>query len=568
MAFTYDANVFESTFHTNTLPDDGLNLSESDEALFLSICASDTVSPADSPTSSILRPQGDIGCPTDTSRASAAEPSQRFSLGTDTTLLPVVPSTPFAVNPISFYENCSYEFPVYSDTVSISRNGSTRVGKFNNAALTTIQPQSNPTKGHCGIRIPIPSTRRLSRPRQKPKTLVSELKNVDMFLKVPIKQLTEEEKKARRRAQVAKSARKHRNRQKEELIRLRKQVQLLQDRMLKMRLGACENYNTEIAAGSLNDTGPCKRKKLRYREQASDNECSDTSSVGVATCIPIEHWYHRLPVAREHRHQVIREFIRRRTELVVLYQQNEFKGNVLPYPHTNFFLYSTMPHLEIKVIRTKRFENVSPKVVAEAYWQSVARFDICLPQWLNGHVLVEVRVKKVSLQVTDIRHFCSVWMRSMKTLVTAERFLHCCINTRIEIPSICIRMWYTIASVARMLFTSCGKQFKWMIFIPLSEKRVEFTTMRLGGTVDACYLSVRSTLILSLSSACFKTVSNGTKGNDTVMHVVLHSVPPSDLRGESSSRYTQAFVTLYCRRTDVFESNTVFKLEELLRRNV
>ncbi|CCI49580.1 unnamed protein product [Albugo candida] len=515
----------------NTLPDDELNLSESDEALFLSICASDTVSPANSPTSSILRPHGDIGCPTDTSRASAVEPSQRFSLGTDTTLLPVVPSTPFAVNPISFYANCSYEFPVYSDTVSISRNGSTRVGKFHNAALTTIQPQSNPTKGHCGIRIPIPSTRRLSRPRQKPKTLVSELKNVDMFLKVPIKQLTEEEKKARRRAQVAKSARKHRNRQKEELIRLRKQVQLLQDRMLKMRLGACENYNTEIAAGSLNDTGPCKRKKLRYREQASDNECSDTSSVGVATCIPIEHWYHRLPVAREHRHQVIREFIRRRTELVVLYQQNEFKGNVLPYPHTNFFLYSTMPHLEIKVIRTKRFENVSPKVVAEAYWQSVARFDICLPQWLNGHVLVE-RLDEIDENTCYGRTISPLlYQHENRNSINLHSYV---VHHRFRRENALYIMWETIQ-------------------------------------MDDLYSFERKPCRIynnEVGSACFETVSNGTKGNDTVMHVVLHSVPPSDLRGESSSRYTQAFVTLYCRRTDVFESNTVFKLEELLRRNV
>lgn len=381
-------NVFEPPLHMNAVPGEELKLSESEEALFLSICASDTIERPPDPI--LIPPHAQLSsCPIE--RTQDGDTTQPFlRLGTDMPPASVLAPRRLPDETISFYENCTYPvssgFPLYPTNVPVFSDISIRLGKYHNAALTTIQPQSIPTRA--SVRIPIPSNRRLS--RQKLRPVAPEPEDTETLLRVPVKQLTEEEKKARRRAQVAKSARKHRNRQKEELLRLRKEVQLLQDRMLAMRLRAPENYSAKIGEGSLNDSGTCIRKKIRYREQGHrDEECSQVSPNAVES-IPMEHWYHRLPVAREHRHSVIHEFIRRSKELVVHYQRSEFRGNVLQYPHTDFFLYSTMPHMEIKLIRTKRFESVRPQLVAEAYWQSVARFEVCLPQWLKDHVLVEV----------------------------------------------------------------------------------------------------------------------------------------------------------------------------------
>jgi hypothetical protein len=119
----------------------------------------------------------------------------------------------------------------------------------------------------------------------------SGIRDSEDILRAPVKSLNEEEKKLRRRAQVAKSARKHRNRQKEELSRLREQVQFLQEQMALMHVQGTPTSAGGIVVANGNGNGntdtdmekkPVIQENRKRKKMDDSAPCRDDGTLETA----------------------------------------------------------------------------------------------------------------------------------------------------------------------------------------------------------------------------------------------------------------------------------------------
>ncbi|RLN37394.1 hypothetical protein BBJ28_00011727 [Nothophytophthora sp. Chile5] len=254
-------------------------------------------------------------------------------------------------------------------------------------------------------RTPAPSSTRSDSPTYSPPGSInggsdggsgSNMRDSEEILNAPVKSLTEEEKKLRRRAQVAKSARKHRNRQKEELARLREQVQLLQEQMATMTHHQGSTSPTSIKREQDVITQHRKRKKVDDDENGEDSAIgggvlSNPNAGFVAAAKQtkqIQHWYHHLPVDTLERSTMLSRIADKRMEVGEQYIRKEFGAGV-SYPLTDIKLNSNGPDLEIKQVRGKLVQGFTHHEVGEACWNSFSNFLFDVPERFQRHVTCE-----------------------------------------------------------------------------------------------------------------------------------------------------------------------------------
>lgn len=202
-----------------------------------------------------------------------------------------------------------------------------------------------------------------------------------VLLNVPVKTLSEEEKKLRRRAQVAKSARKHRNRQKEELTQLRAQVQQLQEQMMKMRESSNHDDETDAI------TTHRKRKMMEDRQPTIHLRLA-TPDKNLET---MKHWYYHLSIDPFDRSNMLKRIATTRAQYVSQYLENNFKeltANTKPF--FDIKLFSDGPDLEIKVTRALRIPGFTHLEVSNAAWNSVYNFNLQIPSEYRIHFSCEV----------------------------------------------------------------------------------------------------------------------------------------------------------------------------------
>ncbi|KAF1775701.1 hypothetical protein GQ600_1695 [Phytophthora cactorum] len=171
-------------------------------------------------------------------------------------------------------------------------------------AVLRCIPRKNSRSGSCQRARPrvasAPSPTRSYSPSYSPPSSVNgsdggcgSMKDSEEILNAPVKSLTEEEKKLRRRAQVAKSARKHRNRQKEELTRLREQMAIMTHHQGSSSPTSIKREQDVI-------TQHRKRKKVDEDDEGVGGGVLTNPNVGLISMPPpkphIQHWYHRLPI--------------------------------------------------------------------------------------------------------------------------------------------------------------------------------------------------------------------------------------------------------------------------------
>jgi hypothetical protein len=221
----------------------------------------------------------------------------------------------------------------------------------------------------------------------------SSFRDSEEILNAPVKSLNEEEKKLRRRAQVAKSARKHRNRQKEELARLREQVQTLQEQMAIMTHHQGATSPTSIKREQAAITQHRKRKKV---DDAEDEDVGagvlTDPNVGLISMPPqkphIQHWYHRLPVDTLERSTMLTHIADKRMAIGEQCIRREFSAGTA-YPLTDIKLNSNGPDLEIKQVRGRLVAGFTHHEVGEACWNSFSNFVFDVPERFRRHVTCE-----------------------------------------------------------------------------------------------------------------------------------------------------------------------------------
>ncbi|KAI9923311.1 hypothetical protein PsorP6_002037 [Peronosclerospora sorghi] len=216
----------------------------------------------------------------------------------------------------------------------------------------------------------------------------SGMKDAEEILKAPVKSLTEEEKKLRRRAQVAKSARKHRNRQKEELVRLREQVQMLQEQMALMSHHQGSSSSVSIKREQEVITKHCKRKKV---EEETSGGYFSNSNFDLATISKssIQRRYHRLPLDTSQRSTLLTRIADKRMSIGEQYYiHGEFRAPKM-YPLTDITLNSNGPDLEIKQVRGRLVSGFTHYEVGEACWNSFSNFVFDVPERFRRHVTCE-----------------------------------------------------------------------------------------------------------------------------------------------------------------------------------
>ncbi|OQR95796.1 hypothetical protein THRCLA_07567 [Thraustotheca clavata] len=176
------------------------------------------------------------------------------------------------------------------------------------------------------------------------------------LLAQPVSSLTEEEKKIRRRAQVAKSARKHRKGLKEELEMLRQQVKYLQEQMVA---------------------------KVTAPETPAPADGAVSEAVADAMNTRVLHPYTHIPANPEERKvaliKIADQSMARAWNLV-----NAERSQAFPY--FDMKLNSSGPDMEIRLVRGKIIEQFDHKTIVDATWNSVLDFSFDVDARLKRYV--------------------------------------------------------------------------------------------------------------------------------------------------------------------------------------
>ena len=202
-------------------------------------------------------------------------------------------------------------------------------------------------------------------------SISSRCQTEEELLAQPVSSLTEEEKKIRRRAQVAKSARKHRKGLKEELEMLRQQVKYLQEQMVAKV--------TTVADDDMSVIAP------------------ETAKLADPSATRVLHPYTHVPANPEERKvalmKIADQSMARAWTLV-----NAERGQSFPY--FDMKLNSSGPDMEIQQVRGKIIEHFDHKTIVDATWNSVLDFSFDVDARLKRYV----QVKKLMNLDADTRY--------------------------------------------------------------------------------------------------------------------------------------------------------------------
>ncbi|KAG6586651.1 uncharacterized protein IUM83_18129 [Phytophthora cinnamomi] len=352
----------------------------------------------------------------------------------------------------------------------------------------------------------------------------SSLKDSEEILNAPVKSLTEEEKKLRRRAQVAKSARKHRNRQKEELARLREQVQMLQEQMAIMTHHQGSSSPTSIKREQDVITQHRKRKKV------DDNEDEDVGggvltnpSIGLINMPPpkphIQHWYHRLPVDTLERSTMLTRIADKRMAIGETYIRGEF-GSGTAFPLTDIKLNSNGPDLEIKQVRGRLVSGFTHHEVGEACWNSFSNFVFDVPERFRRHVTCE-RLMELDANTRYGRTIVPVLRNHKGRMVYFHSYFLVRRHVRDDYVMI---TWETITDDD--------------LYPPSADEDPE-TTLR--NDEVGCMILESERL--------------PDQGARTTFRSITHSTPPVGVMTHPRGKVNEAFLTVFCRNADIVENS-------------
>ncbi|DBA01183.1 TPA: hypothetical protein N0F65_002318 [Lagenidium giganteum] len=355
------------------------------------------------------------------------------------------------------------------------------------------------------------------------------LRDSEDILNAPVKSLTEEEKKLRRRAQVAKSARKHRNRQKEELSRLRDQVRLLQEQMAKMKVVQHEGAGGKDGIKMEQDMITQHRKRKKQEEPEVTLEGALADQQGFATTVQkvlgngvaglaIKHWFHHLPVDMLQRSKMLHQIAEKRMDLAMFYVDSEFRGKDLSDPLMDIKLNSNGPDMEIKLVRGKEVLGFNFNEVADAAWNSVFNFQLDIPD-------------------------------RFKPYVTCERLLEIDENTRYG------------RTIAPLLKLREENQIVYMhsYFLlrrKVFENRVIITWESIA--MDDLYpLETSDTMLRNDEIGCIilEPASSSDGEPKSLFRSVIHSTPPVNAIAEPRGKINESFLTVFCRSADILETS-------------
>ncbi|TMW63585.1 hypothetical protein Poli38472_002526 [Pythium oligandrum] len=351
------------------------------------------------------------------------------------------------------------------------------------------------------------------------------LRDSEDILNAPVKSLTEEEKKLRRRAQVAKSARKHRNRQKEELSRLREQVQFLQEQMAAMRVNG-DNADADANAITIHR----KRKKVDDVDikmeatpvSPSQVQAAPTNALIVPMTIP--HWFHHLPVDTLERSRKLHEVATRRSLVArqILYQ--EFGSREVQYPQLDIKLNSNGPDMEIRLIRAKSTMGFTHHEVAEAAWDSIFNFNLEIPPRFKRYVTSE-RL----MELDENTRYGRTISPLMKTSDGSVVYSHCYHVVHRVITDDCVIFNWESIDVDDMY--------------PFEGSDTAIRNDEVGCTImETEYLP------------------NGKV--QTLSRTIIHSTPPVAAISEPQGRLNEAFLTVFCRSADIMETSARLLLRQ------
>ncbi|KAL3672092.1 hypothetical protein V7S43_002756 [Phytophthora oleae] len=351
----------------------------------------------------------------------------------------------------------------------------------------------------------------------------SSLRDSEEILNAPVKSLTEEEKKLRRRAQVAKSARKHRNRQKEELTRLREQVQTLQEQMAIMTHHQGSSSPTSIKREQDVITQHRKRKKVNEAEEEVGGGVLTNPSVGLISMPPqkphIQHWYHRLPVDTLERSNMLTHIADKRMVIGKQYIRAEF-GPKTSYPLTDIKLNSNGPDLEIKQVRGRVVSGFTHHEVGEACWNSFSNFIFDVPERFRRHVTCE-RLMELDSNTRYGRTIVPLLRDHKGRMVYFHSYFLVRRHVRDDYVMI---TWETITDDD--------------LYSPPADENPE-TTLR--NDEVGC-------MILESEPMPDQSVR-------TTFRSITHSTPPVGVMTHPRGKVNEAFLTVFCRNADIVENS-------------
>ncbi|POM76229.1 Hypothetical protein PHPALM_6562 [Phytophthora palmivora] len=347
----------------------------------------------------------------------------------------------------------------------------------------------------------------------------SSLKDSEEILNAPVKSLTEEEKKLRRRAQVAKSARKHRNRQKEELARLREQVQMLQEQMALM---THQGSNSPTSIKREQDVITQHRKRKKVDEEDVSGVLTNPN-VGLISMPPqkpqIQHWYYRLPVDTLERSTMLMRIADKRMAIGEQYIRAEFGAGV-SYPLTDIKLNSNGPDLEIKQVRGRLVSGFTHHEVGEACWNSFSNFIFDVPERFRRHVTCE-RLMELDSNTRYGRTIVPVLRDHKGRMVYFHSYFLVRRHVRDDYVMI---TWETITDDD--------------LYPPSADENPE-TTLR-NDEVGCMILESERT---------------PDKGVRTTFRSITHSTPPVGVMTHPRGKVNEAFLTVFCRNADIVENS-------------
>ncbi|KAF4130129.1 hypothetical protein GN958_ATG20544 [Phytophthora infestans] len=349
------------------------------------------------------------------------------------------------------------------------------------------------------------------------------LKDSEEILNAPVKSLTEEEKKLRRRAQVAKSARKHRNRQKEELTRLREQVQMLQEQMAIMAHHQGSSSPTSIKREQDVITQHRKRKKVDEDEEILRNGVLTNLNVGLISMPSqkphIQHWYHRLPIDTLERSTMLTRIADKRMAIGEQYIRAEF-GAGTSYPLTDIKLNSNGPDLEIKQVRGRLVSGFTHHEVGEACWNSFSNFLFDVPERFRRHVTCE-RLMELDSNTRYGRTIVPL-LRDHKGRIV---YFHSYFLVRRHVRDDYVMItWETITDDD--------------LYPPPADENPE-TTLR-NDEVGCMIL---------------ESERMPDQGVRTTFRSITHSTPPVGVMTHPRGKVNEAFLTVFCRNADTVENS-------------
>nr|CCA16207.1 conserved hypothetical protein [Albugo laibachii Nc14] len=373
---------------------------------------------------------------------------------------------------------------------------------------TTVQPPSHDQDHHFENPHYTPYSEKQSNLKiSKPQT----------FLELPVDVLTQNGKKLRRRAQVAKSAQKHRSRQKEELNRLRKEVCRLQDEMLAMEISYTSVPTTAKRKGIIDSDLVERDASYVLTENVPRIPISNTNEVG--------HWSHHLPANPELRATVVRNLMRRHTDLAMYQIETEFGSHPI-HPQFDVKINVNNPNVALKAVRTTIIDKFDYKLVSEASWQSACDFKLPIPHWLKSSMTIE------KLEDFDENtRYGRLVMPLFRRFDTDEVvFLHSyLLMHRVQMSDRTFFVWDSVDS-------------------------------------DELYpFNLSSTNYLNLEVGCATYYNDHTNGKlRTVLQGVVRSKPPVGLDSEPNCRLTECILSFFVRRSDLFDNATRLRLIQTL----